>query len=167
VAILMLGGLGHLVFSVMTSPGSTVGQMVAGSPQEYLLAFIRTLETITSRTFMTFGAVFAAAGGILIVALRMMAWHSLNNKTSDVAAARPPQPAKLAPVVTTHHKPAVLPMAPAPVKLAKKSDEESITFGKRPDKPKDEETEKPPAPVPAGGPVIAPTDPDAALDKQK
>ncbi len=93
--LLVLIGLAHVAFVILTQPGGGIVKFADGTFQRYIIAFIRSLEATFSQTILLIGVVYSVVGGIVIVSLRLVALRRL--KHMDDNTELPP----LAPIIPT------------------------------------------------------------------
>ncbi len=71
VLIVVLGGVSHVLFAVLTQPGGSITQSTAGSFQQYIIAFGRSLEAVWFKHVLFFGGGYSLVGGLTVVGLRL------------------------------------------------------------------------------------------------
>lgn len=90
-SILVLVGLSHVAFSVLTQPGSSIAQAIEGTPQSYMLSFARSLEGSLSRLILQIAAGYFILGWLTIVVLRLVAMRQQKAAAGSSAPTATPQ----------------------------------------------------------------------------
>lgn len=124
IVILILAGLAHMVFILLTQPGGGIVRFIEGNFQQYIIAFIRSLEWVLSRTLLLLGATYLTVGGLVIVGLRLVASRRLrhmddNAELTPLAPIAPlnattPGTVFGAAAATTSPGATIVPQSPAP-----------------------------------------------------
>lgn len=73
IVIIVISGVSHALFTIMTQPGGSITQSAAGSFQQYIVAFARSLEYIWFKGLLVFGIAYSLVGGLTIVGIRLRA----------------------------------------------------------------------------------------------
>lgn len=80
-AVLAVAVVAHVIFLFMARQGGPVANSFVGTFQPYIIDFMRSLEGNLAKVMLTFGGVYAIAGGLAVVIMHR--------------ATRPPEPASV------------------------------------------------------------------------
>lgn len=88
VIILIVTALAHVVFAVLTKEGGTIAASADGTYQQYILAFLRSLEGSLAKMLLVFGGAYTVAGGAIMAILH----YTAGPPAAETAGASPETP---------------------------------------------------------------------------